>query len=133
MPAIGWRALRYLQHTVRGELQSAAFRNGQIPVIFREIVGDDLGVGLVDRSTEGVKYFGDLSIPSGRIQERRVNRGYGRCRNSTRLCPALVPACLSRTGFSSAAAGIAIMAVTTAMEIERMVLLLMWPQASRLG
>lgn len=44
------------------------------PVIFLEIVGEGLGVGMVDRSTEGVTHFGDLGIPSGCIQERRVHR-----------------------------------------------------------
>src|ERR1700722_7587803 len=44
------------------------------PVIALEIVGDGLGVGLVDRSPEGVDHLGDLRVPAGGVQERRVHR-----------------------------------------------------------
>src|ERR1700688_3150990 len=43
-------------------------------VIALEIIGDDLGVGLVEGRPEGIDHLGDLRIPAGRVQERRVHR-----------------------------------------------------------
>ncbi len=42
-------------------------------VIFLEIVGDDLGVGLVDWSAEGIDHLDDLRIPPRSIEERGVH------------------------------------------------------------
>ncbi len=43
------------------------------PVILGEIIGDGLGVVVADRRAERLDHLGDLGVPAGGIEERRIH------------------------------------------------------------
>src|SRR5450759_2405381 len=45
--------------------------------ILRQVFGNRLGVGVVDRRAERLDHLGDLGAPARRIEERRVHRDVG--------------------------------------------------------
>src|SRR5580704_18053181 len=55
-------------------------------IVLLEIVSDDLGVLWIDGSTEGGNHFGNLGIPSGGVQERRVHRNVIKTVTGAAIC-----------------------------------------------
>src|SRR5712691_10331582 len=56
-----------------GESASISSESGLAPVILFQIVGDDTGIGRIDRRPENIDHLGDLGVPQRRIGERRVH------------------------------------------------------------
>src|SRR5919204_1707780 len=48
-------------------------RSRSTAVIRLEVIGDDLGIGIADRSPECLDHLGDLRVPQGRVGKRRVH------------------------------------------------------------
>src|SRR6516165_1323435 len=97
-------------------------RVGSAAVILLEVIRDDLGVGVADRSSERLDHLGDLGVPQSGVGKRRVHHDVIEAVATGAVAFDLVEArrLLQLHRFLLAAAGSAIAAAARAMIKARM-------------